>query len=79
MKLHSSHEDEPEEVGLLVVSAGDDLVFNEGVFDLLIVSVFPFVVSNEDKGRVEPSQEISQQKVQKVFVVVEENNVVDRN
>ena len=44
--LHSAHQDEPEEVSLFVVSAGNDLVINEVVLDLFVVPELPFVVSD---------------------------------
>lgn len=59
LELHASHEDKPEEVGLFIVSAGDDLVVNEGMFDLFGIGVFSFVISNKDKGGVESSQKVS--------------------
>ena len=70
LELHSTHDDKPEEVCVFVVSAGDDLVVDERMLNFLIVSVFPFMVSNQNEGRVEPSQEVAQQKVQQVFIVV---------
>ena len=79
LELHAAHEDEPEEVGVFVVSAGDDLVVDEGVLNFFVISVFSFVVSNQDKGRVEASQQVAQHKVEQVIVVVEDYGVVDSN
>jgi hypothetical protein len=77
--LHSAHQYEPEEVCLLIVPAGDDLVVNEVMLDLLIIPDLPFVVSNQHKGRVKPSNQIAQQEVQQVIIVVKNDHVVDRN
>lgn len=76
LELHAAHENEPEEVGVFIVSAGDDLVVDERVLNFLIIPVFPFVVSDKDEGGVESTQEVAQQEVEKVLVVVEDDSVV---
>ena len=50
LELHSAHQNEPEKISMLVISTRDDLVVNEVVFDVLIISVFPFVISDQDEG-----------------------------
>ena len=50
LKLHAAHQDDPEEIGLFVVSASDDLMIDEGMLDFLVVSVFPFMISNKNKS-----------------------------
>jgi len=50
LELHSAHHDQPEEVGLFIVSAGDDLMINKGVVNLPFISMFSLVISNQDKS-----------------------------
>ncbi len=50
LELHAAHQYDPEEVGVFVVSAGDDLVFDERVADLFVVSMFSFVISDQNKS-----------------------------
>lgn len=77
LKLHSSHHNQPEKVCFLVVPAGHNLVVNEAVVDFSIISMFVFMISDQHKGSIEPTNEISQQEVGEVLIVVEENDVVD--
>jgi hypothetical protein len=77
--LHSSHQDEPEEIGLLIIPAGYNLVVDEAMFDILIIPDFSFMISDQDKRRVKPSEKVSQQEVQQVVIVVKNDHVVDNN
>lgn len=52
---------------------------DEVVLNLFVVTVLSFVVSNKDKGRVESSQQVSQNEVQQVLVVIEDDEVVNGN
>lgn len=79
LELHSSHHNQPEEVCFLVVSAGYNLMVNEAVVDLSIISVFIFMVSDQDKSCIESTNQISQQEVWQVLIVVEDNGVVNDN
>lgn len=77
LELHAAHHDQPEEIGLFIVSAGDDLVIDEVVLYLFIVPVLSFVISDQNKSRVKSTQQISQQEIWQVLVVVENNEIVD--
>ena len=50
LELHASHQDDPEKVCLFVVSACDYLMLDKRVIDLLIVPVFPFMISDQNKS-----------------------------
>jgi hypothetical protein len=76
LELHAAHHDQPEEIGLFVVSAGDDLVIDEVVLDLFVVPVLSFMISDQNKSRVKSAQQISQQEIWQVLVVVENDEVV---
>lgn len=52
--LHSAHHQQPEDILLSVISAGDDLVVDIGNIRLLCVGLLPLVVADQHKGRVEP-------------------------
>ena len=77
LELHAAHQDHPKEVCVFVVSAGDHLVLDEWVADLFVVPVFLFVVSDQNKSWVKSCYQISDQEVQQVFVVVQNNAVMD--
>ena len=46
--LHSSHQQQPEKIFVSIVSAGRDLVINEGHVGILSKSDFSFVISNQN-------------------------------
>lgn len=52
--LHSSHHQQPEDILLPVISAGDDLVVDIRDIWFLGVGLLPLVVADQHKGRVEP-------------------------
>jgi hypothetical protein len=49
------------------------------VLDLLVIFVLLFVISDQNECRVKSTQKISQNKIDQVLVVVEDNCVVNRN
>lgn len=79
LELHATHQNEPEEICVFIVSAGNYLMVNESVLDLLVIFVFLFVISDQNECRVKSTQKISQNKIDQVLVVVEDNCVVNRN
>ena len=57
--LHASHEQEPEKVFVLVVSAGLDLVIDEAHLRVFLVSDLVFMVSYQDNSRVEAGDQLA--------------------
>jgi hypothetical protein len=64
--LHSSHQQQPEEIVMGVVSTGDDLVVDEGHFWVFLEPDFSLVVADEDIGGVEPCDQAADHKFDKV-------------
>ncbi len=64
--LHTSHQEQPYDVVLGVVPAGYHLVVHKAQGDLLVKSMLSFVISDQNVGRVKPSNQISNHKVQDV-------------
>ena len=63
LELHATHQHHPEEICILVVPTSYNLVLNEGVVDLLVVSVFALVVADEHECGVEAGDEVADQEV----------------
>lgn len=57
--LHSSHQEQPYNIVLKVVPAGDDLMIHKTQWNLLFKSMLSFVISDEHVGRIKPSYQIS--------------------
>ena len=77
--LHASHEQEPEQVFILVVSAGLDLVVDEAHLRVFLVSDLIFVVSDQDNGRVEASDQLSNDPPDQIFPEDVEAGVVSQD
>lgn len=75
--LHSSHQDQPEKVGLFIVSACNHLMFNERVLYFFIVSVLSFVISDQNECRIEASNQLTDKEVSQGLVIVGQDHVVD--
>ena len=48
--LHTTHQHQPEQTFVLVVSASLDLMINEPHFGIFLESDFPFVIANQNNG-----------------------------
>lgn len=79
LELHTTHQNHPEKVGILIVSACDDLVLDKGMVYLLVIAVLALVVTDEDKRGVKASDQVSDEEVEQVVVVVEDDRVVDEH
>ena len=77
--LHATHEDKPENTGLPVVAAGDNLMIHEAGINLLRVSLFSFMIANKYEGRVEASNEFSHNKICQILPAIEEDGVVNED
>ena len=75
--LHSSHHQEPEDIFLSVISAGDDLVVDVGNIRLLRVGLLPLMVADQHKGRVEPWNELGNHPVEQIMMPVNQARVIE--
>ena len=64
--LHSAHKQQPEQIFVFVVSAGDDLVVDEGHFRVDWEPFLFFVVADEYEGGVEAGEEFADDPVEDV-------------
>jgi len=55
--LHATHQQQPENIFVLVVSAGLDLMVDETHLRVFLVSDLIFVVTNQDEGSIEATDE----------------------
>ena len=77
--LHSSHQQKPEKIFMLVVSASNDLVINEGHVGILSKSDFSFVISDQDICWIETSNQTSDNKVQEIWAENIKRNIISKN
>ena len=71
LELHSAHENKPEQIILTVISAGDNLVVNEGSLNFLIVSLLALVIADQNEGGVEACEKLTQDEVDEILSEVE--------
>ena len=77
--LHATHQHQPEQTFVLVVSACLDLVINEGHFWILLESGLPLVVADQNNGWVEACDEFSDDEVDEIFLEDVEAGVVSED
>ena len=75
--LHSTHKDEPENTSFPIVPTGNDLMVHEGSFNLFRVSLFSFVVSDQNKGRIEACNELTQKEIDQILSKIEQHKIVN--
>ena len=75
--LHSSHQQQPEQIFVSIVSAGGDLVVNVWHLRIVNKSDLSFMISDQNVGWVETSNETTDDKVQKVSSDEVEWGIVD--
>lgn len=79
LELHSSHQDYPEWIAFSIVSARYYLMVDEGGFDFLWISFFPFVISDQNIGGEKPRKEFSKEEVNDVPPAIDEKGIVQQN
>ena len=79
LELHSSHQQQPKQVFVFVVSARGDLVINEGHLRVLRESHFFLVVSDQDESRVESCDEATNDEACKISTDQVERQIVNQN
>ncbi len=64
---------------MFVISTSNNLMFNERGLNLSFISCLSFVISNQNKGRIEASKQISDNEPGQIFIEVEKNGIINRN
>ena len=75
--LHSAHHQQPEDVLLPVISAGDDLVVDVRHIWLLRIGLLALVVADQHEGGVEARNEFGDDPVDQVVMPVDKTPVIE--
>ena len=76
LELHSSHHNQPEQVLMFVITAGDNLVIDECHLRVLLETYLLLVVADQDVSRIETCQQLTENEVDEVSTEVVQTKIV---